>query len=102
MILMQKERDAVYVNCWIVSMLSPFMVQLLHIPRALIVLRPHHIISKRIDAAADLAAKEAEYKILQEENKQREKINKQKEKYKCTGARARALTGRKGLEVSQS
>lgn len=37
---------------------------------------------KRAEAAAELAAKEAQYKIMQEETKQRERIRKTEEQYK--------------------
>ncbi|XP_025755466.1 uncharacterized protein LOC109196819 [Oreochromis niloticus] len=41
-----------------------------------------HLASKRADAAAELAAKEAEYKIVQEEQRQKEKIKALEEEHK--------------------
>lgn len=64
------------------------------------------LITKRADAAAELAAKEAEYEMAQEEQKQQERIKALEEEHKkrnnSSNIRVRALENTKGRESSSS
>lgn len=71
---------------------SPFMVPLLQNQTS------HHsassyLASKRADAAAELAAKEAEYKIIEEERKLKEKLKALEEQHKKKNGNPKVRVG---------